>query len=100
MCSRSGCEHEARWYPVMLFYASRKQFPSAPPARAVAGLAVCDQHRETMTLDHLLTDDGWNRIVLGFRAVGKATPDRAATQLEFIPIDSAEAREFLRAQGH
>lgn len=100
ICSRISCENEARWYPVMLFYAPRRVFPHAPPARAVVGVAVCDDHKEIVTLRDLLSDEGWQQILAGFARAGKAQPDRLATRLEFIAIDSAEARDVQRARGH
>lgn len=95
-CARESCAAPARWYPVLLLFAPRRLFPHAPPARGICGVPVCDGHRDTVTLEDLLTDEGWLRIVTGFHAARKAIPDRRDTRLEFIAIDSAEARAFRR----
>lgn len=91
----SNCHAPAKYLPVMLFYASRSRWPKAHPARSVAGIPVCEEHRSGITLDFLLTDVGFDNICKAFQLLGRALPDRAATKLEFIDIDSPEARSFL-----
>lgn len=99
-CCWSACGAVAHWYQVMLFYANRRRYPDAPPARAVCALPTCDAHRKETTLEQLLGDEGWQRIAVGFIAAGAVVPDRAETCVEFIAIDSEEARSFNRARGH
>lgn len=69
-----------------------------PPARAVCAIPTCDAHRPDVTLDYLLTDEGWAQIQAMFRRVGRVCPNRADTQLEFIELHSAEAISFFRAR--
>jgi len=93
-CHRENCTADARWLPVLLLYAPRWKYPNAEPARGCCALPVCDEHRELLTVDHLVTDDGWDFIIRGFQAAGKILPDRKLTRIEFIRLDSREAREF------
>jgi hypothetical protein len=98
-CVKRGAEQkEATLLPVMLLFASPKRFPGAPPARSVCDIPVCDEHKPEITLGYLLSDKGWDTLCHGFRMMGKVAPERAATKLEFIAIDSAEARSFLDAR--
>lgn len=90
---------EAELLPVMLLYASPKRFPGAPPARSVCGIPVCQQHKAEITLDYLLTDEGFATICGMFALIGKAQPERSATKLIFIDIKSDEARSFLSSRG-
>lgn len=79
----------------MLLYAPRERFPHSQPARSLAGIPVCEEHKAAITLEFLLTDIGFAQIVKAFQRIGKVPPDRSATVLEFIDIESGEARSFL-----
>jgi len=96
-CPNSKCDAPAKYLPVMLLYPPRKLFRRSPPARSIVGIAVCEAHRASISLDFLLTDAGFDQIVKAFELMGKVPPERAATVLEFIDIDSGEARSFLSA---
>jgi hypothetical protein len=91
------CALDARWLPLMLFYADRRRFPNAGPARSVCGIPCCDEHRKKWTLAELLTDEGYEKIAAAFALMGKAQPKRSDTELTFIRIESDEAQSFLRA---
>jgi hypothetical protein len=86
---------EATLLPVLLLFAPPKLFPDAPPARSVCGLPVCEEHKADITIDYLLTDKGFEQIAHTFHLLGKMAPERAATKLEFIDINSEEARSFI-----
>jgi hypothetical protein len=89
-----SCDNEAKWFPVMLFYAPRVEYPKAPPARAVCAIPTCDAHRALRTVYELLTDDGFATVCRMFRAQSKVLPDRSLTEVTFIEIDSREAQGF------
>jgi hypothetical protein len=99
-CTRSGCANEARWFPVLLLYADRRQYPMGVPARAVLGLPTCDACKAGLRVSDVLSDDGWAQIVSGFRGAQKVVPHRADTELTFTPLNSDEACAFQRMRGH
>jgi hypothetical protein len=88
-------QKEAAFLPVMLLFAPPKRFPGAPPARSVCGIPVCEEHRPDISLDYLLSDEGYASICQLFAARRKVAPERSATRLEFVDINSFEARSFL-----
>lgn len=90
-------QKEATLLPVMLLFAPPKRYPGSMPARSLCGIPVCDDHKSEITLDYLLTDAGFAQICDGFRRAGKVLPERSATKLEFVDINSQEARSFMES---
>jgi hypothetical protein len=93
----SDCATAAAWIPCVLYYADRRRWPNATPARSLCGIYCCDEHRKNWTLDILVTDKSFEQIAHVFGMYGKARPDRSATELTFVRIETAEAQSFLRA---
>lgn len=73
-CGRTDCHNVATARPVLLVQPEGMTIPQ--PAEVVLNVPVCDDHQTTTTVADLVNDTGWQRIVDGFRANGKATPDR------------------------
>lgn len=82
-CNRKGCEHEARWMPVLEL---RPKMHNGKPARAVISIGLCEACKVLTTLDDLVTKEGWAQIVRVFDAQRKARPHREATVLIFKEI--------------
>ncbi len=92
-CAKVGCEAEkARWVPSLLLWAK-----TTPPAARVPGnasslmipLQICDEHKESMTAQDLISDEGWSQICMVLVLSGRAAPDRESAQL--VWGDSSEA---------
>jgi hypothetical protein len=52
-------------------------------ARGESGVLVCGAHRNTVTVDDVLSDDAWDRVGEGMEAGGYARPVKRLTSLEF-----------------
>lgn len=98
-CIERDCQHEAKWYPVLLLYADRKRYPACAPARSLFGIPTCDEHRAARTPENLVTDEGWRMISTAFSALGKVVPDREAIEVEFTEINGEEAQTFERLRA-
>lgn len=57
-----------------------------PPAQAVTGLAVCDIHRRKLTVDDVVSTDGWELLMHEFDKAAKQRPLRRYTDLTFQEI--------------
>lgn len=69
----------ALWTPVLMLYA----LPNTVPAPAILGVKVCDDCRDTATLDNFLTDEGLAVIQRVFAAAGRMRPRREYSRLEW-----------------
>lgn len=59
-----------------------------PETRAVSipFLHVCQDHKETVKLEEILTEDGWQKVCTGFLRIGKRAPTRTLTELVWEEI--------------
>lgn len=46
-------------------------------------LIVCNRHRQALTVDDVVTDTGWKKMVAAVMAQGHAKPKRGYTKLTF-----------------
>lgn len=49
----------------------------------IGKLMVCNKHRQSLTLDDVLTDSGWQKIMLSVIAKGHRKPKRGYAKLVF-----------------
>ena len=101
-CSRTACEGKtlegialAQWQVGLTLFAGVHLDPEGvhgAPARM--GLFVCDACKPLMTLESVLTDDGWAVISAAFVSTGKAATMRSRTTLEFYPRE-----DWVNASG-
>lgn len=92
-CARTGCEAEkARWVPSLLLWA-KKTPPAARNASNCMSLMIpiqiCDDHKEKMVAQDLISDEGWSQICIAVVCMGRSSPDRESAQL--VWADSSEA---------
>lgn len=52
ICGRSGCQKQARWYPVVKVWAEDME-KTAKPLECIILLAMCDDHKDEVTLEDL-----------------------------------------------
>jgi hypothetical protein len=85
MCDKSGCTRAGTHRPV-LTVAALGFPPSTPRARMEVGLMLCAECAATTGPDHFVTDEGWTKIEDGFARLGRAAPDRASLQVEYVSL--------------
>lgn len=86
-CSSTGCPHAARWLPKLLIYPP---LPLQGGAPALLALPLCDACRLPLSINDLLTDEGFAAIAEGYRQARKIVPDRARTELTWVALDSPD----------
>ena len=84
-CMKTDCPNRAHWYPSFKLYA--KDSLGSPPAVADLELKLCNEHIFDLQVSALLTDEAWQQIVDGFKAAGKAEPDRSRAELVWKPLE-------------
>lgn len=94
-CVRIACVREATVLPVLKLWARGQRKDLVPPARVQMGLPLCDRCRRETFLPDLVDPSGWTMIVAGFIRGHRAVPDLTLTELDWLPIGSTEAQEFL-----
>ena len=93
-CDKTGCVNQAFWHPVFLISFKGNILQ---PVRALVPLHVCDEHREQMKVEDILTDGGWNNICAEIYKFtrGKARPKRSLTELAFAPVGGEESKQAM-----
>lgn len=72
----------------MLLLRAAKELPrSGVAAPAHLGMMFCDDCREKRVAQDFIADEGWAQITSAFRALGKADPVRARTELAWTGPD-------------
>ncbi len=80
VCARKGCDKAGIWRIGFTFEA----VGGSPPAQAMSGVKVCQQHREEATFEGLFTPEAVEGIQDGLRAIGRAPADPKSFKLVFI----------------
>lgn len=84
-CAVIDCPNGPRWRPVLVL----RPWKGSVPIRAEVGLAVCEAHRRDSKYGQVsayLSDEGFEMICAPIRAMGKAVPARALTELDWIDL--------------
>jgi len=63
-------------------------------------LGYCAEHKRTVTLDTLLSAEGWDKIAKTVREAGKEKIDRPSTTLSWHPLTKRELYSLRRDQHH
>jgi hypothetical protein len=92
-CSKTGCTHEAAFYPVLTF--TPQGFPDAERARLGMMLPLCEKHASHDPANYI-TDGAWAELCHTIGTMGKRLPDRASIEVEFKPL--SEASSFMRGE--
>lgn len=99
-CDRAGCIEPAKYQIGFKLWAAGYPQRETNCLRALTGLCVCEQHRADSRADDLLTTEGKEMIGNAILAAGKALPDFASAQLEFMPVfDNTPMSPELFAMG-
>lgn len=89
-CCIKDCSGEPKLYPVFLFWARGFPKQRGEECRAIMQMPICTKCARTLKFEDLITDEGWEQIERGFEGAGKYLPNRAFSELEFIPIGTED----------
>lgn len=89
-CAREGCANSALYLPVLLL---RPKGYTGAPIESAIDLSVCATHAIEMRVEHVMGDEGFARLCEAIRSRGLAEPDRASTQLAFVPLSHSPFRK-------
>jgi hypothetical protein len=96
-CQKRDCHFEAQWYPVFLIYPDRARHPEVPPIQSMAGVALCNACRATVTPEDLLTEEGWRMIEDIYRMFSRGLEaHRASTEMTFVSIVEFPGTPMMR----
>lgn len=85
-CAAEGCSVEGRWSPALhLFPMGEPDFPK-PFKMLFEAVALCDEHYDCCSVNELLDQVGWDRLVQMFKDNDSELPDRRTIRLEFIRV--------------
>ena len=84
---KKDCPNTPLWYPSIWVFA--KGYKYAPPMKSLLSMPVCEDCSQEVTIDHVVTDQGWKMITDVLEAMNKAEPDRARNQLHWWAIKDA-----------
>lgn len=82
------CEAAATHLPRLSFYA----YEAAAPGVMIVRYPACSKHWPSV--EDLITDEEWSKVVATMVAAKKLAPERRLTQVTMIPIRGAEARQL------
>ena len=74
-----GCKSPGVWMPILEFRAH----PNSPVTEASLSLPICQHHKEIMTPDDLLSDEGFEQVCKAMNLAGRLRPDREHTTLRW-----------------
>jgi len=93
-CGRKDCQKDgATLVPVL--QVRPEGYTAAPALLILQGLFICDACAKKHTdAEAFICDEGWEKIVTSFRALGKAEPHRPSTKLLYqrVGVDVNDLR--------
>jgi hypothetical protein len=89
-CFQRDCQRTGWWMPVLLVWAKGYDKARHVPATIKLGFALCKHHRREFRTADIVDAAGWQRIVDGFAAAGKAEPDRESIELRWEKIEGKD----------
>ena len=91
-CSFDACNKEGRWQPVLELRVRKKD----PPTKArLVKLGYCDGHKQVMTIDDVLSDEGFTKISKFMRERGKQPPSKRNITLVFEELSDTEVMKLI-----
>lgn len=80
-CNLIGCTNDAEFEVVFAL----RVHANHPPAISTPIIKVCAEHND-VKWDDVCNEKGWNQIVSGMLAAGKAAPTKKYSYIEIRPI--------------
>jgi hypothetical protein len=81
-CARADCPNLAVYLPILELRAALE----GPAAQMSVGLGMCPSHKDTLTVDDFVSEEGWQRLTDTFASLGKQPPERVFTTLRWDAI--------------
>lgn len=79
-CAASECPSDGQWSPILVM----RRLVKTPPTRASFGQKTfCLAHREQVRVEHLLSSEGWDKMMKSLREAGRGTFRKNLTTLEW-----------------
>lgn len=94
-CSLDRCPNQSRWRPNLELRAKQGVSPSTAE---FCNLGVCNEHKSVITLQHVLSDEGFTKLSKFMAEAGKPRPDKQYTTLAWTPISPEDAEEMAEHQ--
>ena len=86
MCSRTGCQSMAKWGVGFKAYAAGHNKAEKNSVSGHFNLYVCDSHKNALTVDDVISDEGWSAIQQAMFGRGKALLDRNTIEICYNKI--------------
>ena len=85
ICNKTGCGKPSKWQVALVFFAPGHTKPHQG-MRAEMKLALCEECGKTANAEEFLTDEGFQKVQLATRMMGKIEPERGLTKVMLLPI--------------
>ena len=87
-CPIKGCTKPGSH--VVQYSFKAKGYPEGSPrASLLFPFLVCEDHKDEVRVDHIITDTSWAHVEHIMKSMKVAAPDRASIKLHMIPIEHA-----------
>jgi hypothetical protein len=90
-CSFESCENLCRWRPVLELRVRKKDQPTKAK---LTQIAYCEDHKKTLTIDDVLSDEGHTKIAKFMREHGKPAPVKRNITLTFEELTESEVEKL------
>jgi hypothetical protein len=90
-CSFASCEGECRWRPALELRVRKNDKPTK--AR-LTQIAYCDDHKKVLTIDDVLSDEGYKKIAKFLKERGRPVPVKRNITLAFEELTASEAEKL------
>lgn len=87
MCFFAGCEIVGTWRPVLVLKSNKKDKGSKMRFRDDSKVAVCDEHRDSLTCESYLSPEGLSVLARHMRERAQPIPDKKHTVLKWEKIE-------------
>lgn len=85
ICNKTGCGKPSKWQVALVFFApGHTKYHQG--MRAEMKLALCADCGKVANAEDFLTDEGFDKVRLATRMMGKMEPERGLTKVELLPI--------------
>ena len=92
-CSKPDCEEQGIWRPIIAFQSFRKK--PGPKVR-FKQIRMCESHKNTISIENLVSDEGWGKLLKHTREAGKETSTRKPTALSWEKVEITDEETVLR----
>lgn len=88
-CWRKDCTHDAKYAVVLELRPNEATHGKSDPAISTAIIYVCEEH-SNVQWDDVVDARGWQRLLDGFRVIGRAAPSKLYSNVALVPISQEQ----------